>query len=235
MNANYLHCTDHLRSIVGMSLPRTLCLAGFLAFPTLASACDTALVLSIDVSNSIDPAEYKLQVDGMADALTDPEIVDAMVRGNVAIAVMQWSGVQRQEISIPWHQISTEMDAEALAFEARLMPRAFILSDTAPAEAILFAIEMFNDAPDCKRRVIDVSGDGTPNSGSDTRIARNMAERAGITINGIAIESMGLAITNFFQRAIITRNGFVISARTHREYPQAIRRKIIRELSRVLG
>lgn len=205
------------------------------AFATPALACDTALVLSIDVSNSIDAAEYKLQVDGMADALTNPEIVDAMVSGDVAIAVMQWSGAGRQEISIPWRQIRTTFDAEALALESRLMPRAFTLSDTAPGDAILFAIDMFDDAPDCKRRVIDVSGDGTPNSGSDSRLARNMAERRGITINGIAIESMGLAITNFFNLGIITRDGFVITARTHREYPDAIRRKIIRELSRVLG
>jgi Ca-activated chloride channel family protein len=96
-------------------------------------------------------------------------------------------------------------------------------------------MDMFKGAPACKRNVIDVSGDGTPNAGSDTRIARNLAERQGITINGIAIESMGLAITGFFRRAIITRDGFVITARTHREYPDAIRRKIIRELSRVLG
>ena len=80
-----------------------------------------------------------------------------------------------------------------------------------------------------------VSGDGTPNGGSDTRAARNAAERAGVTINGIAIESMGLAITNFFRGAVITRNGFVMTARTHREYPQTIRAKILREISRILG
>ena len=62
-----------------------------------------------------------------------------------------------------------------------------------------------------------------------------MAEQIGVTINGIAIESMGLAISNFYRGAVITRNGFVITARTHREYPGAIRRKILRELSMVLG
>ena len=67
------------------------------------------------------------------------------------------------------------------------------------------------------------------------RDARREAEQAGVTINGIAIESMGLAITNFYRGAIITRDGFVMTARTHREYPQAIRDKIIRELSQMLG
>jgi Ca-activated chloride channel family protein len=206
-----------------------------LAIPNITFACDTALVLSIDVSNSVDPAEYRLQIDGMADALQDPEIIDAMVAGDVAIAVMQWSGEDRQDLSIPWRQIRTALDADRLSAEARLLDRAFVLSDTAPAEAIYFAVDLFKSAPNCTRQVIDISGDGTPNAGSDTRTARQFAQRQGITINGIAIESMGVAITSFFQRHMITRDGFVITARTHREYPDAIRRKIIRELSRALG
>jgi len=48
-------------------------------------ACDTALILTIDVSNSIDPAEYKLQTD----ALRNPEIVEAMVRQEATLAVVQ--------------------------------------------------------------------------------------------------------------------------------------------------
>ena len=158
-----------------------------------------------------------------------------MVRQNAAIAVVQWSGQDRQELTLPWTRIRTSLDAARLADASQLMPRAFVLSDTAPAEAILFALPLFAQVPDCKNKVIDISGDGTPNSGSSTRDARNMAEQIGVTINGIAIESMGLAISNFYRGAVITRNGFVITARTHREYPGAIRRKILRELSMVLG
>lgn len=215
---------------------KPLAITALLSFnPSISIACDTALILTIDVSNSIDPAEYKLQTDGLADALRNPEIVEAMVRQEATLAVVQWSGEERQELSIPWTRIRTSLDAARLADQAQLMPRAFVLSDTAPAEAILFSMNLFSQVPDCKNKVIDVSGDGTPNSGSETRQARNTAERAGITINGIAIESMGLAITGFFKQAIITRNGFVITARTHREYPDAIRRKILRELSQALG
>ena len=198
-------------------------------------ACDTALVLTIDVSNSVDPAEYRLQVDGLAAALQDPEIVEAMVRGSVAIAVVQWSGETRQELTIPWRTIRSALDARQLSEEARLMPRAFILSDTAPAEAIYFAMDQFRDAPDCRRKVIDVSGDGTPNAGRSTSAARQAAQRAGITVNAIAIEGMGMAITGFYHGQVITRDGFVITARTHRDYPPAIRRKLIRELTVPLG
>lgn len=205
----------------------------FIPFGSLA--CETALVLTIDVSNSIDVGEYRLQTDGLADALRDPEIVETMVRSEAAITVVQWSGRDRQEVSIPWIRIRTALDADILARQARLMERAFVLSDTAPAEAIYFSLDLFDQVPDCERKVIDVSGDGTPNSGSDVRTARNAAERAGVTINGIAIESMGLAISNFYRGAVITRNGFVITARTHREYPAAIRAKILRELSKIVG
>ena len=203
--------------------------------PVAAQACDTALVLTIDVSNSIDPGEYRLQTDGLADALRDPEIVETMVEGENFLTVVQWSGVDKQAVVIPWTQMRTALDVESFAQKARLMERAFVLSDTAPAEAIYFSLALFDDVPQCERKVIDVSGDGTPNGGSDTRAARNAAERAGVTINGIAIESMGLAITNFFRGAVITRNGFVMTARTHREYPQTIRAKILREISRILG
>ena len=205
------------------------------ASPIAAQACDTALILTIDVSNSVDGAEYRLQVDGLADALQDPEIVDTMVAGGTTIAVVQWSGVDRQAVSIPWTQVRTALDAQSLSQQARLLERAFVLSDTAPAEAIYFSLNLFDQVPNCQRKVIDVSGDGTPNGGSDVRAARNAAERAGVTINAIAIESMGLAITNFYRGAVITRNGFVMTARTHREYPDTIRAKILREISRIFG
>ncbi len=200
-----------------------------------AFACDTALVLAIDVSNSIDTGEYRIQTDGLADALTDAEVVDALVQGQVMLTVVQWSGADRQIVAIPWTQIKTALDADKMALQARLMERAFVLSDTAPAEAIYFSLALFDDVPDCTRQVIDVSGDGTPNGGTDVPTARNIAERAGVTINGIAIESMGLAITGFFKSAVITRDGFTMTARTHREYPQAIRDKILREVAKIVG
>ena len=200
-----------------------------------AQACDTALLLAIDVSNSVDTGEYRLQVDGLADALLDPEIVEAMVRGQVAIAVMQWSGVDRQVITTPWRQVLSADDATDLALSARTTLRQITLSDTAPAEAIYFALERFADAPDCGRHVIDISGDGTPNAGSDAQLARNLAQSSGVTINGIAIEGMGQAISTYYRRALITSDGFVVTAQGHRDYPEAIRYKILRELAQVIG
>jgi Ca-activated chloride channel family protein len=213
---------------------KTLLSAFFLAAAP-AWGCDTALLLTIDVSNSIDPVEYRLQADGMADAVLDAEVSEALISGQVAVAVIQWSGVGRQELSLPWRQLRSIADVRGFAVDARTMPRAFVQSDTAIGDAILFALDQFGNAPICNRQVIDISGDGTQNAGSDARIASREAERRGVTINGIAIESMGIALTSYFNRSIITRDGFVITARRHLDYPRAIREKILREVSRIFG
>ncbi len=192
-------------------------------------------MLAIDVSNSVDTREYRLQIDGLADALQDPEIIDALLEGQVTLSMMQWSGEDRQDMSIGWVQMRTPADVARFAALARTTPRAFVMSDTAPAEAVAFALRQFEAVRECGRHILDVSGDGTPNAGSDVRGARLAAQRAGVTINGVAIESIGVAITGFYQRALVTRDGFVITARGHRDYPRAIRDKLIRELSRVIG
>lgn len=210
-----------------------VCLLPLLAGGALA--CDTALILTMDVSHSVDASEYRLQIDGTSDALHDPEIIEALVLGQVALALVQWSGEDEQALSLPWTRMTDEASVAAFAQRVRTLPRAFTLSDTAPAEAVYFALSQFADVADCDRKVIDISGDGTANAGSDVLAARVAAERQGVTINGVAIESMGLVITTFYRRHLITRDGFVITARRHSDYPRAIRQKILREVSRIIG
>lgn len=205
------------------------CLAG------PARACGTALLLLMDVSGSVDRAEWRLQSGGLAAALNDPAIAEIMIRERNALAVVQWSGTGFQRVAVPWTTVDDRAGLAALAERARSMPRAGEAGGTAPAEALAFGLEMMETAPDCERRVIDVSGDGTPNEGGDVRPLPREAERRGITVNGLAIEALGpgLPITNFYRAAIRTRDGFVITARGHRDFPEAIRRKILREITRV--
>jgi Ca-activated chloride channel family protein len=200
-----------------------------------ASACDTALLLSIDVSSSIDLGEYRLQTDGLADALADPDIAAALVEGQVALAVMQWSGVGSQSMVLDWTRMTGPAEVERFAGAARRMERAYVNSDTAIGDAIAFAAKQFGPVADCQRHVIDVSGDGTENAGGSTVVARQAAEAAGLVVNGIAIESIGVAITNFYRRSVISHDGFVVTARGHLDYPRAIRKKIAREVTKVTG
>jgi Ca-activated chloride channel family protein len=207
-----------------------------LALATLpARACETALLLAIDVSNSVDPAEYRLQVDGMADALLDPGVRDAILQGEVRLSVVQWSGAAEQELSIPWTTLRTEGEIDAFAARARALDRAFIQSNTAPGDAILFALDQMPAVAACTRRIIDISGDGPENAGSPTGPARRAAERAGVLINAIAIEAIGVSTTQYYLRNVVTSAGFVLTARRHTDYPRAIREKIKRELARVTG
>ena len=202
-----------------------------------AQACETALVLAMDVSNSIDPAEYRLQAHGLADALADPEIAEILVRDQVALAVLQWSGEDRQQVTIGWAVMLSASHVAQFAEAARSMERAFVLSDTAPAPALHRALDLFGSAPDCRRRGVDVSGDGTPNAGGSTGAASRRAESMGVTVNGLAIEAPGksVAVTNFYTRRLITRDGFVLTSRGHRAYPETIRKKILREISRIVS
>jgi Ca-activated chloride channel family protein len=200
-----------------------------------AGACETALLLAVDVSNSVDPAEYRLQVDGMADALLDPGVRDAILQGEVRLAVVQWSGAAEQELSIPWTTLRTEGEIDAFAARARALDRAFIQSNTAPGDAILFALDRMAEVAACTRRIIDISGDGPENAGTPTGHARRAAERAGVLINAIAIEDIGVSTTQYYLRNVVTSTGFVLTARRHTDYPRAIREKIKRELARVTG
>jgi len=202
-----------------------------------ATGCETALLLTIDVSGSIDHAEYLLQTAGLADALGDPAVADVLVLGQVAMAVVQWSGAGQQELSLPWQRMLGPGAVARFAAAARKLDRAFDGSDTAVGDAIGFSVDQFAAVADCRRRVIDISGDGPVNAGVPVATQRGRALGAGIEINAIAIEDVGrsIPITEFYRRLVITPRGFVLTARGLSDYPRAIREKLIRETARPLG
>lgn len=214
---------------------RSLCLLALTLAAPAARACDVALMLSVDVSGSIDGGEYRIQMDGTANALSDPEVAEALAEARARIALMQWSAGGMQTLSLDWHTIDTPADALALAEAVRALPRAYAGADTAVGEALGFAADRFGPAADCRRKVIDVSGDGAQNAGLPLAPLRAKALAAGIEINALAIESIGISITVFYQRFVISPGGFVMAVSGHVDYPQAIRAKILREIGRPIG
>jgi Ca-activated chloride channel family protein len=214
---------------------RAAILACLLAPPALA--CETALLLSIDVSGSIDRGDYRLQADGLAQALSDPAVVEALVQDQVALAVVQWSGIDQQALALPWRRMLGAADVAAFARDAAAMPRAFSGSDTAVGEGLRFAVAQFAAVPDCRRRVIDISGDGQENAGFTDARAQREAITAGIIINAIAIEEAGegVPITTYFRNWIITPGGFVVTARGLADYADTLRLKLLRELGKPVG
>jgi Ca-activated chloride channel family protein len=214
---------------------RALVLATLATSPTLA--CETALVLSIDVSGSIDAADYRLQAEGLASALTDPGVTEALVRDQVALAVVQWSGPDQQALVLPWQRMLTPAAVSSFAARAATQPRAFAGSDTAVGQALRFSLAQFAAVPDCTRRVIDISGDGQENAGFTDALARAEAVASNVSINAIAIEEPGPAspITSYYQRWIITPQGFVVTARGLPDYAETLRLKLLRELADPIG
>jgi Ca-activated chloride channel family protein len=202
-----------------------------------AAACEVALLLTIDVSGSIDRGEYRLQAEGVAAALEDPEVAEALLAAQAALGVVQWSGTGKQTFSIPWRRMLSPAEIAAFAARSGTLDRAYTGSDTAVGEAIAFSARQFGAVADCRRKVIDISGDGPQNAGQPLGPARGAAAAAGIEINAIAIEDAGRAapISEFYRRAVITRNGFVLTARGLEDYPRAIREKLLREVARPLG
>ncbi len=202
-----------------------------------ATACDTALVLSLDVSGSIDGGEYALQAQGLAFALSDPDVAAALIRGQVALAVVQWSGPAQQALTVPWRRMRAPADVVAFAAAATTAPRAFQGSDTAVGHGLRFALAQFPQVPDCTRRVVDISGDGQENAGFTDAKARAEAVSMGVTVNAIAIEDpgQGTPVTQYFRRWIITPGGFVVTTRGLSGYAGTLRLKLLRELQEVTG
>ncbi|WP_103332941.1 DUF1194 domain-containing protein [Pseudotabrizicola formosa] len=209
-----------------------LCLA--LLCPSPAQPCDVALVLAIDVSGSIDAGEYAIQSAGTAAALQDPAVAAALLAGQAALAVLHWSGQGQQAVVLPWTRMRSPQHITDAATHIRTTPRAFAGSDTAVGQAIDASLALFAQVPECKRKIIDISGDGPENSGNTARAARSRANAAGVAINAIAIEDLGqsTAITQFYRNWIITPGGFVMTSRGLAAYPQAIRQKLLRELEK---
>jgi hypothetical protein len=106
------------------------------------------------------------------------------------VAFVEWAGASSQKLVIDWTLIAGEADARAFAAQVLAAPRSFY-DRTAIGSALDFSTAQFDHAPfAAARRIIDVSGDGASNSGSDIDGARDAALAHGVTtINGLVILS----------------------------------------------
>src|SRR5690242_1282298 len=155
-----------------------------------SAGVDLEVILAADVSRSIDDAEFDLQRKGYAAALTDPRVLAAIQgRSGAAIGVsfIEWSGDEDQQVVADWTEIRDEEDAGSMAAVILAAPRSF-MGRTSISAAIDFAMAHFTKSKwQASRRIIDISGDGTNNSGRAVSEARDQAISLGVTINGLAI------------------------------------------------
>jgi hypothetical protein len=212
-----------------------------------AEAVDLLLVLAADVSRSIDTAKFQLQRDGYAAAITDRRVLNVIRSGpnhQIAVCFVEWSGVGAQKLVIDWTIIRDDASAREFSAQIAEAPRSF--SDrTSISGGIEFAMVQFARAPyDAKRRTIDVSGDGTNNSGREVSAARDDALAEGVTINGLVILSdRPLAwnadhtnppggLEKYYRDNVVGGPGaFVMAAENFESFGQAIINKMIAEIA----
>ena len=165
----------------------------FLLLPGAARAAesvDLALVLVSDVSRSIDDSEFDLQKQGYSAAFQDPRVLAAIRNGPtgaIAVAYVEFAGSFEVKTVMDWRIVRDAAGAKAMTDFIAAAPRSFY-GRTSISAGIDRAMELLNAVPyEATRKVIDVAGDGTNNSGREADAARDDALKAGVVINGLAI------------------------------------------------
>jgi hypothetical protein len=212
---------------------------------------DLLLVLCSDVSRSIDTPKFYLQRDGYADAISNPRVLQAIragALGKIAVSFVQWSGVGAQKVIIDWTVIRDEATARDFSAQVSEAPRAFA-DRTSISDSIDFALRHLDRAPfKSARHTIDISGDGTNNSGRDVTAARDAALARGVTINGLVILSERPmswnadhtnppgGLDNYYRSNVIGGPGaFVMVAENFNSFGDAILSKLIAEIAAAPG
>jgi hypothetical protein len=235
--------TSLIRTIVGLFA--LLAVAG--APARAQEQVDLLLVLASDVSRSVDTRKFELQRQGYAAALSNPRVIEAIrsgPHGKIAICFVEWSGQTSQKVVIDWTIVSDAASARKIGDQMLELPRTFA-DRTSISAGIDFSVSQLERAPlRAGRRTIDVSGDGTNNSGRDVGQARDDALAKGITINGLVILSDSPLPWNpehtnppgglgeYYRKNVIGGPGaFVMVAENHDSFGQAIAKKMIAEIA----
>ena len=217
-------------------------LAAALAWPGAAEAqrerVDLALVLAVDVSDSVDEARYALQMDGIARAFEDPSIQSAMLSGPhraMLVALVTWSS--RATVALPWTLLTGSDDIRRFAADVRRAPRTEKRFTCMSAALRTIADKVLPLMPiPADRVVIDVSGDGRDNCNprAPVDLLRDELAAADVTVNGLPIlegEEADALEAWYRDHVIGGPGGFLIPARGFADFERAIRRKFLNEIS----
>ena len=199
-----------------------------------ANAAGVALVLAVDVSESVSSGRYTLQREGIARAFESPQLVEAIaaIPGGIQVLVVEWSDPEKIAITVGWTRISNRGSAAAFAALVRATKRSSS-GLTAIGPALLAAAAAFDYMPEeASHKVIDISGDGMANFGVPPAEARDRLVARGITINGLAILTEEPWLDEYYRQNVIGGpSAFVISAKTFESFADAMLRKLVQEVA----
>lgn len=203
-----------------------------------AERCRLALALALDVSSSVDAAEYDLQRLGLAAALDSADVRHAILNGAggyVALSVYEWSGFHQHKLHLDWTALRSATDIDLAVLSLGGMTRSHDDFPTAVGQALGYGAVLMGRAPECGRRVIDMSGDGINNYGFGPKAAYRHFPLEGITVNGLVILGHGVGVLEFYGSQVIRGPGaFVEVARGFDEFRTAMTRKLYREINDIV-
>ena len=214
-----------------------LLLALGLAGPARAqSTVDLQLALMVDASGSIDFYRFELQRRGYVAAFRNPQVLDAIRGGptqSVAVTMVQWTGPRLQATIVPWTVIKDQASVNTVASLVESTPRRLFGGGTSISGAIDYSMKWFSQSPfKAERRVMDISGDGSNNSGRSVTRARDEAVKTDVTINGLPILAWEPYLDEYYKDNVIGGPGaFMIVAKDFDTFADAILKKMIIEIA----
>lgn len=230
-----------------------------------ADEVDTALIVSVDVSNSVDDARYKLQMEGIARALEDPSVIQAIIggaKGGILFSMITWA--DQAKVNLPWTHITNAEEAKAAAMRVRALPRQGG-EFTCMSRMMRFVSDKIVPQIPAKaaKVVLDVSGDGRDNCNEPEPVEKVRDELVsyGVTVNGLPIlegnegegegpggvptqsylpaapgDSTGTPLEDWYRDHVKGGPGsFVLPANGYADFGRAIRQKFVLEVSSLFG
>src|SRR6056297_2110812 len=206
-----------------------------------ATTVDTVLSLVIDVSGSVDSAEYNTQVQGYVNAFNDSAVQDAIIDksdgrvGAIAVNVVQFASSAVEAIGFTI--LDADTDASNFASALSSMARSGSVGGlTDIADGITGGVNSITGwlataGNSATRRVIDVSGDGSDNSGASPFTAGANFCGSGGVINGVAILTDDDALDTYYENNVVCGGGFVLAASGFDTFGDAIKTKLRAEIS----
>lgn len=190
-------------------------------------------MLAVDASASVNYDEFDLMTEGTARAFSRPDIHSAIasVPGGIALAMVQWSSIRRQALTLDWTRAWNTESAIDLSHLISGTPRIIDGGGTMIHAGLSFAAQQFEHVT-ARRRVIDLSGNGEDDDPESLSVVRAAIAAQGIVINGLAVHEDSQHLLSWFTRNVIAgRGSFALSANDYPVYAEAIHRKLLREIA----
>lgn len=206
-----------------------------------APPVDVQLVFAVDASDSMEDWEWRLEMSGIAAAFRSKAVqqtIAGLPHKRVGVALLVWADATAATDASPWRLIDGQASAEAFAAEMESWPRR-VGGGTGMGAGIAASVRLIQAAPFAAgaRRVIDVSGDGPEPLPLLTEAiimmpeARKLVEKAGVTVNGLAIlKDMSQLEEWYADNVPMGPGAFVMTVKDVKDFAPAFQLKLLREL-----